>query len=182
LAANGVRRVWVFDAGRCGVRVGLRKRWCPCGVRPPGVVHDRYEWLWLYAAGAPATGPSVCLLLPRVTTAGVAAFLAAFAREGGDDRVGPVRAGSGAHRAAIPWPDHLVPLPRPRYRPELTPAAQVCRVLRPKLANPIFPTLAALEAAITEHLRPSWDQPARLQRLTGYPWSTTAADTMSRAP
>ncbi|MCD6032511.1 MAG: hypothetical protein K0S78_4693 [Thermomicrobiales bacterium] len=118
----------------------------------------------------------------RVTTAGVAAFRAACARAGGDDRVGPVGAGSGAHRAASPGPDHLGPLPRPRYRPELPPAAPVCRVPRPKLAHPIVPTLAALEAAITDHLRPSWDQPARLQRLTGSPWWTTAADTMSRAP
>jgi transposase len=47
LATAKVRRVWAFDEGRFGLRVGLRKRWCPGGVRPPWIVHDRYEWLWL---------------------------------------------------------------------------------------------------------------------------------------
>lgn len=177
-----MQRVWAFDEGRFGLRVGLRKRWCPCGVRPPWVVHDRYEWLWLYAAVEPATGQSLFLLLPRVTKEWFARFLAAFAREVGGGRVGLVLDGSGAHRADIPWPDNLVPLPLPRYSPELNPAEQVFRVLRPKPANRIFPTIAELEAAIAEHLRPFWDQPALVQRLTGYPWWTAAVDTMSRAP
>jgi len=38
-----VTQVWAFDEGRFGLRVGLRKRWCPRGVRPPWLVHDRYE-------------------------------------------------------------------------------------------------------------------------------------------
>jgi transposase len=70
----------------------------------------------------------------------------------------------------------------PRYSPELNPAEQVFRVLRPKLANRIFATLAELEAAIAEHLRPYWDDPASVQRLTGYSWWTAAVDTMSGAP
>src|SRR5215211_4106762 len=68
-AANG-RRVWAFAEGRCGLRVGLRQRWCPRGVRPPWLVHDRYEWLWLSAAVAPATGQRLVLRLPRVTKEG----------------------------------------------------------------------------------------------------------------
>ena len=52
-----------------------------------------------------------------------------------------------------------MPLPLPRYSPELNPAEQVFRVLRPKLANRIFPTIDELEAAITAHLQPYWDQP-----------------------
>ena len=66
-----------------------------------------------------------------------------------------------------------MPLPLPRYSPELNPAEQVFRVLRPKLANRIFGTIDELEAALTAHLRPYWDQPALVQRLTGYPWWTT---------
>jgi transposase len=178
----GVERVWAFDEGRFGLRVGLRKRWCPCGIRPPWLVHDRYEWLWLYAAVEPATGQSVFLLLPRVTKEWFARFLAAFAQEVRGERVGLVLDGSGSHRAAIPWPEQLVPLPLPRYSPELNPAEQLFRVLRPKLSNRIFETVAELEAAITEHLRPYWEQPALVQRLTAYPWWTAALTTMSQAP
>jgi transposase len=177
----GVERVWAFDEGRFGLRVGLRQRWCPCGVRPPWRIHDRYEGLWLDAAIEPATGPSLCLLLPRVTKDWFARFLATFAREVGTKRVGLVRDGSGAHRAAIPWPEQVVPLPRPRYSPELNPAEPIFRVLRPTLATRIFATLAALEAALTEHLQPYWDQPSVVQRLTGYPW-WTAVTTMSQNP
>jgi transposase len=182
LAENGVQRVWAFDEGRFGLRVGLRKRWCPCGVRPPWVVHDRYEWLWLYAAVEPVTGRSFFLLLPRVTKEWFERFLVSFAQAAGSTRVGLVLDGSGSHRAAIPWPQQVVPLPLPRYSPELNPAEQVFRVLRSQLANRIFATSAELEAAIAEHLQPYWDQPAAVQRLTGYAWWTAALDTMSRAP
>ncbi len=70
----------------------------------------------------------------------------------------------------------------PRYSPELNPAEQIFRVLRPTLANRIFATIAELETAITEHLAPYWEQPALVQRLTGYPWWTAAVTTMSDAP
>lgn len=175
-------RVWAFDEGRFGLRVGLRKRWCPCGVRPPWLVHERYEWLWLYAAVEPATGQSLFLLLPRVTKEWFGHFLENFAQEVGEERVGLVLDGSGSHRAAIPWPEQVVPLPLPRYSPELNPVEPVFRVLRPKLANRIFATIAELEAALTEHLRPYWDQPAAVQHLTGYPWWTAAVTTMSGNP
>jgi transposase len=174
-------QVWAFDEGRFGLRVGLRKRWCPRGVRPPWRVHDRYEWRWLYAAVEPATGRSFFLLLPRVTKEWFGRFLEAFAQETAGARVGLVLDGSGSHRADIPWPDHLVPLSLPPYSPELNPAEQIFRVLRPKLANRIFETVAELEDAIAVHLRPYWDQPALLQRLTGYPWWVAAVTTMSRS-
>lgn len=178
----GVRRVWAFDEGRFGLRVGLRRRWCPRGIRPPWLVHDRYEWLWLYAAVEPTTGASFVLLLPRVTKVCFARFLAAFAQETAGAPVGVVLDGSGAHRAAIPWPELLVPLPLPRYSPELNPAEQIFRVLRAGLANRIYETLDELDAALTAQLRPFWDQPAILQRLTNYQWWADAVDTLPRSP
>jgi len=147
-------------------------------VRPPWLVHDRYEWLWLYAAVEPATGRSVFLLLPRVTKEWFGRFLEIFGQETAGARVGLVLDGAGSHRADIPWPAHVVPLPLPPYSPELNPAEQIFRVLRPKLANRIFATVAELEETIVAHLRPYWDQPALLQRLTGYPWWVAAVTTM----
>lgn len=182
MRAAQLTQVWAFDEGRFGLRVGLRKRWCPRGVRPPWLVHDRYEWLWLYAAVEPATGQSVFLFLPRVTKEWFAAFLEAFGAATAGERVGLVLDGSGSHRADIPWPAHVVPLPLPRYSPELNPAEQLFRVLRPKLANRIFATVAELEETIITHLQPYWEQPAVVQHLTGYPWWTTAINTMSSNP
>ncbi len=174
--------MWAFDESRFGLRVGLRKRWCPRGVRPPWVVYDRYEWLWVYAAVEPATGRSLFLLLPRVTKDWFQRFLEAFGQETRGKRVGVVLDGSGSHRADIPWPEHLVPLPLPRYSPELNPAEQIFRVLRPTLANRIFASIAELEETIITHLQPYWEQPALVQRLTGYAWWTAAVSTLSRTP
>lgn len=174
--------MWAFDEGRFGLRVTLRTRWCPRGVRPPWLVHDRYEWLWLYVAVEPTTGRCFVLFLPRVTKAWFAQFLAAFAQEVGPARVGLVLDGAGSHRADIPWPDTLVPLRLPRYSPELNPAEQVFRVLRPKLTNRIFATIAELEETIITHLQLYWEQPALVQRLTGYPWWTAAVNTMTASP
>lgn len=175
-------QVWAFDEGRFGLRVGLRKRWCPRGRRPPWLVYDRYEWLWLYAAVEPATGRSFFLLLPRVTKDWFERFLEAFGQETTGERVGLVLDGSGSHRATLPWPEHVAPLPLPPYSPELNPAEQIFRVLRPKLANRIFATLAELEEEITRQLRPYWDEPALLRRLTGYPWWTDSVVTLPRSP
>jgi transposase len=111
-----------------------------------------------------------------------ARFLAEFAREAAGRRVGLVLDGAGSHRAAIAWPARLAPLALPPYSPELNPAEQVFRALRAKLANRVFEDLAELEAAVTEELRPFWDQPATLQRLTGYPWWTRAVATLPTTP
>jgi hypothetical protein len=50
----------------------------------------------------------------------------------------------------------------------------VFRVLRPKLANRIFETVA--------QLRPYWREPALVRRLTGYPWWVAAVTTRPRSP
>lgn len=137
-------------------------------------MEDRYAWLWLYAAVEPATGRAFFLLLPGVSKEWFGLFLAELAKEVGKHRVGLVLDGSGSHRAAIPWPEHLTPVPLPPFSPELNPAEQIFRVLRAKLANRVFADLGELEAAITERLRAFWDEPALLRRLTAYPWWTQA--------
>ena len=55
-------------------------------------------------------------------------------------------------------------------------------MLRPKLANRIFATIAELEAELTAQLQPCWAEPASVRRLTGYPWWTAAAATLPRSP
>ena len=169
--------MWAFDEGRFGLRVWLRRRWCPRGARPPWVVEDRYEWRRLYAAVEPATGAGFFLLLPGVSKEWFGLFLREFGREVGGRRVALVLDGAGSHRAALAWPPGGAPLPPPPYSPELNPAEQVLRALRAKLANRVFADLGELEAAITERLRAFWDRPATLRQLTAYPWWTQALAT-----
>ena len=73
----------------------------------------------------------------------------------------------------------------PPYSPELNPAERWFEALRRIFANAIFDTLDDLEAALTEALRPYWQNPARLQRLVGYPWwcgAMTGLDTNTTSP
>ena len=164
-----------MDEGRFGLKVWFRRRWCPKGVRPAWEVHDRYEWRWLYAAVEPTTGQSYFLLLPRVDRHCLQVFLDHFAAAqettSDDRRIGLVWDGSGSHRSTkLVWPDGLKAVPLPPYSPELNPAEQVMRVVRDRLANQIFVDLDELDAAIEAMLHEWWDDPSRLQRLTGYQW------------
>jgi hypothetical protein len=160
-----------MDEGRFGLKVWFQRRWCPYRIRPVWEVQDRYEWCWLYAAVEPATGHSFWLLLPGVDSACLQAFLDAFARHIGEQRVGLVLDGSGAHTAqTLDWPADVVPLRLPPYSPELNPVERIFRRLRAELSNRIYADLAELEAAITAALQPFWDAPATLQRLTGFEW------------
>ena len=171
MSEHTVRRVWSFDEGRFGLKLWFRKRWCPRGVRPPWVVEDRYEWRWLYAAVEPVSGASFFLLLPSVDTACTQAFADACGRHVAGERVGVVLDGSGSHGAkTVRWPEHVVRLPLPPYSPELNPAEMIFRHLRAALANQIFADLDTLDAALTEALRRFWEEPARLRRLTAFPW------------
>ncbi|MEM6288239.1 MAG: hypothetical protein AAF845_13910, partial [Bacteroidota bacterium] len=62
----------------------------------------------------------------------------------------------------------------PPRSPELDPAERWFGALRGPLANTAFESLAALEAALSEALRPYWEDAKRLARLTGYGWWTAA--------
>ena len=108
-------------------------------------------------------------------------FLAAFAQEVGWAARGTGARRVGQHRADIPWPDTSSRSPCPRYSPELNPAEQVFRVLRPKLTNRIFATVAELEATITTHSNPIGTNPpcAAPHRL---PLVAAAVTTLPQTP
>jgi transposase len=160
-----------MDEARFGLKVRHRRRWCPCGARPPWGVEDRHEWLWLYVAVEPASGESVVLFLPHLDGRCFERFLAAFRRAVPGATVTLVCDGSGSHRSErVTWPEGITPLPLPPYSPELNPAERLFEGLRAALANRVCDDLDALDQALTDALRPYWDEPATLHRLTGFPW------------
>jgi len=171
LTEAAVERVVAFDEGRFGLKLWFRRRWCTFGHRPPWIVNDRYEWVWVYIAVTPTTGECSCLLLPHVDTICLTLFLTTVREEWPDERIGIVLDGSGSHRGEkVIWPPGIVPLPLPPYSPELNPAEQFFRHLRKRLANVIFETIAALEETLMRELRRLWEHPKVVTRMTNYPW------------
>jgi hypothetical protein len=168
---GGVARVVAFDEGRFGLKCWFRRCWCTFGHRPPWIVNDRYEWVWVYIAVTPTTGECCCLLLPHVDTICLNRFLATVREEWPDERIGIVLDGSGSHRGEkVVWPEGIVPLSLPPYSPELNPAEQVFRHLRKRLANEIFATIEELKDALTRELQRFWADPKVVTRMTTYPW------------
>jgi transposase len=160
-----------LDEARFGLTGKHRRRWCPSGKRPPWEHEDRYQGLWLYAAVEPASGDSFVLFLPRTDGACRESFLSAFRHAVPEPTVGLVLDNSGSHgKARVDWPKGITKLSRPPYSPELNPAERWVEERRKSLAKRVFTCIAELEEAVTEALRPYWDDPDKLVRLTTYPW------------
>ena len=66
--------------------------------------------------------------------------------------------------------EYLEALPLPPYSPELNPVERLFEELRAKLSNMVFASVEAMMGALTEALRPYWETPSILARLTGYGW------------
>src|SRR3954447_5309378 len=118
LRKHAVQRVLAIDEGRFGLKAWFRRRWCPCGVRPPWIVEDRYEWIWVYVAVEPTTGWSYVLLLPETDSRCLEIFCRHLRQALGSQRVGVVLDGAGSHRSKQwAWPQDLVPLFLPAHSP-----------------------------------------------------------------
>lgn len=167
-----LERLFALDEGRFGLKVWLRRRWCPAGRRPPWIVEDHYEWVWVYVAVEPISGELVVLLLPHVDAACLQLFVDHLQQLlPCDERIGVLLDGSGSHTSGqIVWPEHLLPLRQPPYSPELNPAEQLFRHLRARLANQVFDSLEALEDALVREIRWLLEHPQQLSQLTAYPW------------
>ena len=168
-------RVFALDEARFGLKSGPRRRWCPCGYRPPWIVQDRYEWLWLYAAVEPDTGDSCGLYLPYLDTVCLQLFIDELSRSYADDFLLLVMDQAGSHRSqTMVWPEHIKPLLLPPYSPELNPAERWFEALRATVSNQLFATIDALNQALTQALQPYWEHTERLVQLTGFTWWTQA--------
>lgn len=152
----------------------LRRVWSPRGQRPRAPVRPRYQWCWVASFVEPATGKTVWWLLPTVTADAFNAALAAFARDVGADADHPVLVAldqAGWHTAArVELPAGLYLEFLPAYSPELQPAERLWPLLNEGVANQVFATLEAREAAISARIKALAPQTARIRDLTHYHW------------
>ena len=74
----------------------------------------------------------------------------------------------------VPEQVHLVALPP--YSPELNPVEAIGDVIKDRIGNVLWETLANLEQAIGEKLRPLYENAECMRRLVSHPWLVEQAN------
>lgn len=181
LPAGRPVKVWVLDEARSGLHSQTRRCWGLRGV--PVVVprQHRYEWEYLHGALEVVEGQSCFAFLPSVGLDLTALFLAQLAASDPQAEHVVVYDQAGFHLrpgdARVPARVHLVLLPP--YSPELNPVEGVWDYAQDATCNRVFASLDALQAAVTERLRPYWEEPGRVLGQVHH-WLHAQANSLSR--
>jgi hypothetical protein len=129
------------------------------------------EYIYAYAAVAPALGQMVSLILPEASTAMMNLFLEQVSQTFSHHFIVMQVDGAGWHRANdLVIPENIRLIPQPAYSPELNPVEHIWDELREKyFHNRIFPSLNLLIDMLCQGLTALSDDPERLRSLTGFP-------------
>ena len=172
--AGGRRvRIWVADEHRYGLIPVLRKCWTLRGVRPTAPYRTKYQWGYLYSAlEVDGDNAAEFLCLPEVSLTMSRLFLEHLAARDPQAEHVVIWDQAGFHpkpgKHALPEHVHLVALPP--YSPELNPVEAIGDLIKDRIGNALWNTLAALEAALVEELRPIYETAERVRRLVSQPW------------
>jgi transposase len=174
-SAHPDRRIalWFMDEARFGQKGRTTHRWWIKGERPPGVCDKRFESAYIFAAVRPSTGEDFALVLPRVSSAAMSAFLAGFAETvPTDTHVVMVLDQAGWHGAKdLVVPDCLTLVPLPSYSPELNPVERIWLYLRERyLSHRLLADYEAVVNACCDAWNALVAEKGRIQSLTNYPY------------
>lgn len=172
------KRIYCEDEMRTGTRTECKQRWAAKGHRPVCSVKLGYEFTYLYAAIAPATGRLIALLLPDMTKASFALFVEHFKKETkalhGSHPVVLVADGAGAHQPEVCQQRGIAFEKLPRGCPELNPVERFFEELRKQMSNRVFQTIRNVENCLCHLLRKYFDHPQTLVQLCHYPYIRNA--------
>jgi hypothetical protein len=166
--------LWFMDEARIGQKGRVTHVWYQKGARARGVYEHRFASAHLFGAVCPERGDGVALVLPEVSTAAMAIFLAELARAI-PERTHAVlvldRAGwhvSGDLRV----PANLTLIHLPSYSPELNPVERVWLYLRERWLS--HRVLTGGYDAVLDATCTAWNallaEPGRLCSLTACSW------------
>jgi len=157
-------KVWVADECRVGLHTITRRCWSLRGQ--PVVVprQQRYEWEYVYGAVEVVAGETQFQFMPTVSLDLSGGFLAQIADSDPAAEHVVIWDGAGFHpTSTLPPRIHLLPLPP--YSPELNPVEGLWDQIKDCLCNRVFPTLDDLEQALSDALRPFWENKSRALSL-----------------
>jgi transposase len=162
------------DEMRTGTRTECKQRWGPKGHRPVCKVKLGYEFTYLYAAIAPATGKLIALLLPGMTKDSFGLFVDHFKKETkhlhGTHKVVLIADGAGAHQQSVCEQRGIVFEKLPTACPELNPVERFFEEVRKPLSNPVFDTIRQVENQLCRILKNYFTRPDTLVQLCHYPY------------
>ena len=160
------------DEARFGRLSNPQRCWAPKPIRPlvtQGVVR---EYLYAYAAIAPADGRLDWLMVPSMQTSEAGNFLDLVAAKHPGEFVVMIWDGAPSHRSGeLHVPGNMALVRLPPYAPELNPVEHLWDEIREKyFANRVFASLAAVSTQATTALATWGASPTAVQSLTGWPW------------
>jgi transposase len=160
-------KVWVADESRFGLHVHSRRCWALRGERVVVPRQHCYQWEYVYGALEVVQGGAEFRFMPSVQLDFSRDFLRQIAQSDPQAEHVVIWDQAGFHpqpqEVGLPARIHLLPLPA--YSPELNPVEGLWDQVQDVTCNRLFDDLEAMEAVLTEALRPFWETPARVLSL-----------------
>jgi putative transposase len=166
-------RLWVVDEMRYGLQPVTRRVWSLRGERPVCPVRPGYKWGYVYGAlEVEGQSGAQFLYCPTVNLDCSRRFLHQIATS--DPAAIHVvlwdRAGFHPKDQAQGQPANMRLLSFPPYSPDLNPIEKLWDLVKDRLCNQPYASLQALEAVLTDSLRPFWQTPDQVSDLIGQGW------------
>jgi transposase len=159
---------------RTGTRTELKRRWTPCGHRPVCRSKLGYEYTYIYAALAPASGHLIALLLPDMTGESFQLFLQFFEAEVKKryprGKVLLVLDQASAHRCCRTQTSKVVLHYLPVASPELNCVERFFEEIRKPLSNRIFKNISEVEKFLCQMVKKYYKSPKLIVKLCLYPY------------
>ena len=159
---------------RTGTRTELKRRWTPQGHRPVCRIKLGYEFTYIYAALAPASGHLIALLLPDMTGACFQLFLAFFEAQVKKlyrwGKVLLVLDQASTHHLRVASNSKVVLQYLPVASPELNCVERLFEEVRKPLSNRIFKNIGEVETFLCRTLKKYYKTPKLIVQLCHYPY------------
>lgn len=172
-AASDTRAVLLMAAaqGKFGRMGEVRRAGAPPGIRPSVAKQIVREYIYAFAAVAPALGEMTALVLPDANTEMMNLFLGQVAREFADYFIIiQVDGATYHHSAGLVVPENIRLIEQPARSPALNPTEHIWEELREKhFYNRVFDSLDAGTDALCQGLQELMLAPTKLSSMTYFP-------------
>lgn len=162
-------KLWVYDEMRYGLHPLTRKMWCLKGVRATAPSKRRYQNGYLYGALEVGGTGAEFIFTPTLNKDCDLGFLNLVGQSDPEAIHVVIGDGAGFHHkngdARLPGNIKIISLPP--YCPELNPTEKLWDIVKDGICNQLWKDLESLEEAITEKIRPYWEDAAKVIQLIG---------------